>query len=160
MLNIYLQNAYYQTDNPDHPYHPNLEQQFAKDLSGTTIQTRPNWARKVHKLINDMGLKKRRHVKLVFYIPEKISINTFFTFYVSCTFCIFCKLHILHILHTLHTLHILHNQTRIVISFPKSFNIIGLTVVVFVFVFVFLFSNSLCHHLLLLLVSVFVFVCI
>ena len=73
MLNIYLQNAYYQTDNPDHPYHPNLEQQFAKDLSGTTIQTRPNWARKVHKLINDMGQKKKRHVKFVFCIPEKIS---------------------------------------------------------------------------------------
>ena len=75
LLNIYLQNAYYQTDNPDHPYHPNLEQQFAKDLSGSTIQTKPNWARKVHKLMNDMGLKKKRHLKLVFYIPEKISIK-------------------------------------------------------------------------------------
>ena len=25
--------------------------------------------------MNDMGLKKKRHLKLVFYIPEKISIK-------------------------------------------------------------------------------------
>ena len=91
MLNIYLQNAYYQTDNPDHPYHPNLEQQFAKDLSGTTIQTRPNWAIKVHKFINYMGQKKKTHVKLVFYIPEKISIKKRRIFFLKEPFIFFAK---------------------------------------------------------------------
>ena len=66
----------------------------------------------------------------------------FCTLCISCTFCTFCKLHILNILHTLHPLHILHNQTRIVISFPKSYNIIGLSiVVVFVLCLCFYFQN-------------------
>ena len=66
-------------------------------------------------------------------------------------------LHIPHYLHILHTLNILHNQNPIVISFPKAYNNIGLSVVlvfvfVFDFVFVFLSDPSLiieyaCHSL-------------
>ena len=57
-------------------------------------------------------------------------------------FCIFMILHILHIL---------HNQTPFVISFPETYHIIGLSVVlVFVFVsvlaFVFVFSFSKTKH--------------
>ena len=43
----------------------------------------------------------------------------------------------------LHIMHILHIQTRLVIFFPKTYHIVGLSVVlllVFVFVFVFAFD--------------------
>ena len=44
--------------------------------------------------------------------------------------------HILHILQIVHILHFLHNQISFVISFPKTYHIIGLSVVlVFVIVF-------------------------
>ena len=49
----------------------------------------------------------------------------------------------------LHILHILHNQTPFVISFPETYHIIGLSVVlvfgfvsVLAFVFVFSFSKT------------------
>merc|ERR1711952_596954 len=56
----------------------------------------------------------------------------FCIFCLFCIFCIFylhilCILHNLHILYMLHILHNLHNNTPIVISFPKTYSIIGVS---------------------------------
>ena len=63
-----------------------------------------------------------------------------FAYFAYFAYFIYLILHILHVLYILHVLHILDKQTPVVISFPKTYHIISLSVVlVFVFVFIFVF---------------------